>query len=427
MPTATRPILAAFAQRIPLVLLMCPLAAFDLIWGAEAPIPAGHLPLVSNSQLASTVVYRDPSANAALDWWRAIQALPKDGDPIWLRAKEALDGYPVALSENEMSLLSHPLRLLALGARNDYCVWGVNLVQEGFGAPLPQLGLFEKVIRLGLLRSLARGRDSAAAVDDLLLCLRSSRLAGGERPFMQEFAKAAWWERLSMKSAAQLAPSLPATERRRLQDSLPSLPPPVDVTTTLLSDWELVANTLAWMRSEPLGNRVASLTSDVTNVSSDVENVPVRPEFVNDDAIDRTLFLYPVELARLAEHWRRPMADRILPLKPAFSSGEEAPTFLVGFFWAGNAGALVDAKIAVQRLQFAAVLAFLEQGEVGLATHLDPVTGKPFKLVQDGTFRRLVAELPGLKDPVELWIGLRPPKNTNPDLPENKPEEANDF
>jgi hypothetical protein len=163
---------------------------------------------------------------------------------------------------------------------------------------------------------------------------------------------------------------------------------------------------LTKLRAMPVGKRLAYIQEMAFEISKFEK---FNQEWLSDTSIDVTLRQYPLEIARLAEHFRRPLADRIVPLKPTFSSGDQAPTPWFGVFWPElSKFAAVSVKHALQRQQLAAALAFLDQGEVGLTAQPNPLTGKPFMLVQKGGLRGLVADIPGNTIRLELWIGQRP-------------------
>ena len=387
--------------------LLGTLVTTTLMLGAEAP--PKPLAVVAAPPVAAGAPVLDPAANAALDWWRAIAVLPKDSDPIWKKEEARRTQQRVACTEAELALLRTPLELLALGAANTYCDWGVDLRGEAYNASLPHLGGFRKLIRLGLLRSQVRGpSEGAAAVDDLVLCLRSTRLCSTGSGLIISFLVAMSMESDCLATAARIAPGLPAAERQRLAAALDRLPM-LEAATALRGELEFIAGSITEMRSRPLLERAKFLSG---SGSGDSVLKRVQETVINrsDDAIDRSLRQLAEIAPRLDTYLRQPLAGRLMPFKPVFQGGAEMMTpMLNDLFPKLDSITKSEIRLATTRQQLVAALAFLDRGEAGLAAHPDPFTGKPFTLVQDGAFRRLVATSPALGNPLDLWIGPRPP------------------
>lgn len=396
--------------------LLGTLVTTTLLLGAEAP--PRPLAVAAAPPVTAGASVLDPAANAALDWWRAIAVLPKDSDPIWEKEQAARAGQTVVCTDAELALLRTPLDLLALGAGNSYCAWGVDQRVEGPGALLPQLSEFRRLIRLGLLRSQVHGPSGAAAtVDDLLLCLRSIRLCSTGSGSLISCLNGGSMEADCLTRAARVAPSLPATERQRLAAALDRLPPMLDVATALMGELEEMTGFLTKMRALPLLEHTKLLGSTMSTDGgvhwsshfSVLEQLQLMGT-VSDDDIDRSLRQLAEIAAPLEAYHRRPLAGRLTPFKPVFQGGAESMTPLLNkFFPELDVITKFEVRQATTRQQLAATLAFLDRGEAGLAAHPDPFTGKPFTLVQDGAFRRLVATSPALGKPLDLWIGPRPP------------------
>lgn len=374
-----------------------------LVLGAEPPPPASTAPV----PLATAPVPLDPSANAALDWWRAFEFLPKEDDPIWKLADKpnSLLPDPVANSVFTGDCLS--LRLLALGVANPYCDWGVDASSEGMGALLPHAGKMRSLVRLGLLRARwhAQRGEKHEAVDDLLTVLRTARLFSSRRPLLIDFMVSMGLESLTISTAGKIAPQLDAAQRQRLLAALPGLP--VGATTADALDGEIGA--VSWSVGQflaiPVEKRLHMLEG---LVGTSGEEKSFDASMVTDASLNSLLVAYPIEVARWKTLLRRPPAER-LRTEPMFTTGERAPHPLIDPL--APAWSMVGAseiRVLLLRDQLSAALDYLDRGEPALAGHLDILTGKPFQLEKTTTGFRLTASIPGQKKGAELTVGEAP-------------------
>jgi hypothetical protein len=206
----------------------------------------------------------------------------------------------------------------------------------------------------------------------------------------------------------------------------------VDLATALTGEWAMVTEFFTTgLLPLPLLERTKLVGSNITGGTTWSDNLPALEQLqlmgmVSDDAIDHTLRQIAEIAPQLDSYLRRPLAGRLMPFKPVFRGGAETMTpLLERVFPSLESLTKSEVRLVTTRQQLAAALAFLDQGEGGLAAHPDPFTGKPFALVQDGAFRRLVATSPALGNSLDLWIGPRPPDGaTSPATVEPQTQDA---
>lgn len=351
----------------------------------------------------------DPNANAALDWWRAIHFLGEDKDRLGKAGED--DPLKTALPDPALDALFADrvrcLDLLALGTAAPYCDWGLDARREGAGALLPYLQPMRRLGRLVLLRArwqAAKGQP-AAAVDDLLLGLRTARLLGGRTPVLMDVLVGSGIEGQGVTVAAALLPALDPPARQRLAAGLAVLPASATVAEALDGELHMAQWAVDTLLPLPPMKRVA-LFSQLGGGGSGLDALRLLPE-VSDEKLRVLPGLYRAELARWQAHLRRPPAER-LPLPEPWSGGK-APNALLETLMPAFAGV---AKRELQELQrramLAAALGRLEGGEGGLAAHPDPLTGRPFACEATPTGFRLTASVvPDLK-PAVLEVGQAP-------------------
>jgi RNA polymerase sigma factor (sigma-70 family) len=381
-----------------------------LVLGAEA-VPVPPPPRAAPSQVAA--VAPDPGRNAALDWWRGFEFLPKDDDPIW-RMATSPQGLPDPAAD---ALFVHPVRgldLLALGATRGYCDWGIEVEREGAAALLPYLGHMRKAIRLGGLRArwhALRG-EHAAAVADALACLRAARIYAGRRPLVIDVLAGYSMERSAMGVAGAVAPRLDGASRRELAAALAGLPAPAIAAAAMDQEIAMADAEVRRLRTLPSSERGAAVsalssTSQPQGPAAATE-LAAMAAATTDAGLERFLALYPVEIARQRAHLLDPLSARCRPLVPRYSSGDQPPQLLLGlFFPAVEQLAATEVRMLIQREQLAAALACLDEGDAALARHPDPVTGKPFRIERTATGFRLSATLPE-QQPIEFVVGDAP-------------------
>lgn len=396
---------ASFAAALILV-GTCLTAALSM--AGEAP-PAVIQPLVSTTVAAPL----DPAANAALDWWRAIDSLPKEGEPIWKLADDYGSRLPDPVADAMFGGgYCRPLDLLTLGAANPYCAWGVDVAQEGASALLPYLGKMRSLIRLGILRARwhAARDETTAALDDVLVCLRTSRLIAGRQPLFMDFLTGLSLEIQAINAAGSLAPRLDAGQRQRFSTALARLPAATET-------YECLGAQIAMMRAEigrllnmPPAERfraVRMLASNTINLPDEFDAMRLAVQ-MSDTGLKACLDALTVEVARWNTLLRLPSAERVRKMAP-FTTGEQPPHPLMILFtdiWPSIG--LSEVRLLLLREQLLTALDYLDRGEAGLTAHRDVLTGKPFRFQKTAGGFLLSADIPGEKRGAKLMVGEAP-------------------
>ena len=375
-----------------------------LLVSAETPPP----PPVPGPAPVAIVAPSDPSANAALDWWRAIDALPKEGEAIWKLADVASCPLPDPTADAMFQRSCRSLDLLALGAANSYCAWGVDTSQEGAGALLPYVGKMRSLVRLVILRArwhAARG-EQAEAVDDLLTVLRTARLFPGRQPLLIDYLVGLSCERLAIDAAGRIAPQLDTTQRQRLLAALPGLPAGTTAAEAMGAELGMVRCEIGRLLAMPLEQRVQAL-ANLTGKSGVLDTIAVAAQ-ATDASLKSCLEAFPIEIARWQALLRRPPGER-LRKEAMYTTGERAPHPLIDML-APAWGMIASNEVRglLLREQLLAALDYLGRGEPALADHLDVLTAKPFRFEKTASGFRLLADIPDLKQGATLVIGESP-------------------
>lgn len=378
--------------------------------GEPLPTPSSTPIAALVAENAAAVAEANPADNAALDWWRASMFIPSDTDPIWQKWKEVEAGKRISLTMEESERLSRPLRLLELGSQNSYCAWGID-IQEGPEALMQPFVAFRKLIHLGLLRIQAhRPGQAGQPVDDILTCLRASRIASGIAPTSIDFLFYLRCEEQVLRMTAQLAPELNPEERKRMLDGIAGLPVPTKLSACLAGELKLALHQLNAFRTQPEDGRIASAEMEMFSMTETFNaEDPDLDVMVTDASLNQALLYYPKEFSRVEEHWKLPFKLRQVPLNPAPGSMEGSSSPWIQLNWQGLKGLPIqEARLVVARELLAAALTYLDQGDAGLATHPDPLTGKPFQLIEKEGKRGLTAQIFDDHEPIIFWLG---PKN----------------
>jgi RNA polymerase sigma factor (sigma-70 family) len=380
-----------------------------LVLGAEPPPPASTAPV----PLATAPVPLDPSANAALDWWRAFEFLPEKDAPIWKLAEAPNSPLPDPTADSVFKGSCRSLGLLALGAANPYCAWGLDVSSEGAGGFAPHVGKMRPLVELGLLRARwhAQRGEKAEAVDDLLTVLRTARIFSSRRPLLIESLLGFSLESLAISIAGKIAPQLDTVQRQRLLAALPGLPGGSTIADALDGDLDMMRCEVTTLLAMPVGQRVSALIN-LTGQSGRIGVLGALGTWsqATDASLKALLVAYPLEIARWKSLLRRPPAERLRP-EPRFTTGDRAPHPLIDRLmpnWSSFAAS--EIRVLLLREQLSAALDYLDRGEPALAGHLDILTGKPFQLEKTATGFRLTASIPGQQKGAELTVGEASPE-----------------
>lgn len=401
---ATAMLIKSTALAVAGVILVGSCLSAALVMSAEPPPP---VPAPATVVAASL----DPSANAALDWWRAIVSLPNDSDPIWKLAEVPGSSLPDPIVDRMFSGSIQSLRLLTLGAANPYCAWGVD-GQEGAGAPLPYSHRMRSLVRLIILRARwhAQRGEKTEAVDDLLTALRTARLFSGRQPVLIDVLIGFACERLAIDVAGRIALQLDTAQRQRLLAALPQLPAGSTAADALDAELGMAHCVIGRMLAMPVEQRVLNWSglSDQFSKPGELETKAVAA-MTTDASLKSCLDAYGVEIARWRALLRRPPGER-LRKESLFTTGERAPHPLIDVLTpAWTLASTSEVRVLLLREQLLAALDYLDRGEPALADHLDVLTGKPFRFEKTATGFRLLADIPEEKQGATLVVGESPP------------------
>ncbi len=352
----------------------------------------------------------DPSANAALDWWRAMSLMPKEDEAIWKLADMSDSTLPDPVADEVFNRSCRSLDLLALGAANKYCAWGADVAEEGVRVVLPYHEKMRSLVRLAILRARwhAQRGDKAAAADDLLTALRTARLLPGRQPLVVDFLSGMGFERLAIDAAGRIASQLDATQRQRLLAALPGLPAATTAADTMDAEFGMVRCEIGRLLAMPEERRAQMLAQ-----FTELETIPLI-SLTPDDALRSCLALYHVEVARWQALLRRQPGERLLK-EPRFTTGERAPHPLIDLLAPSfDKIAPTEIRAMLLREQLRAALDYLDRGEPALADHLDILTAKPFRFEKTAGGFHLLADIPGTTQGATLMVGELPSASPAP-------------
>jgi hypothetical protein len=274
------------------------------------------------------------------------------------------------------ALFAKPLRcldLLALGAANDYCDWGVDARQEGYHASTIYLPGVAALARLALLRSrwqMVLGQQ-IAAVDDLLLALRTARMMIGRKPYFVDIIFSLGLEREAIGIAASQLAGYDSAARQHFVIGWGKLP--VSTTIDVTSESHCVRGVLESILALTPAQRTSFLASQYGLTAQTEAKMDL-----SDEALRPLTDLCHAELTRWEKHMKRPAAE-LLPLPTPWSDNKNR---LLAFILVERPlKSVVGSKMNQLRCQsmLLAGLARLADGEAGMAAHPDPLTGKPFQ------------------------------------------------
>lgn len=411
LPTASATALAAgvanamFAKSALLAAAAALLASASLAVVAAA---AGEAPAAAVSPPPAPAATLDPEANAALDWWRAMHALPAADSAIAQLAAAKRPRLPDPVADAYFTGQAWAVVLFVRGAAAPYCAWGIDGAQDGVHTLLPHISDFHRLHRLVLLRARwhAQRGEATAAVDDLIAGLRAVRLVAGLHPSLIEVMVAFSRESQAIATAAELAPGMPPEQRRRLAAALPILPArEIGDHLCLALDLELAVarRECGRLLGMPLTDRTAWIDGAGRPAAARAGDAAA----LSDDGIRAFIAGYPAEIARWQQHLRRPLGERLTPLAPPIPADDPAAHPLLRTLApAIDPLSAAEVRLLVRRALLVAALDVLERGDQALADHRDPVRGLPFRReAAEGGFR-LIAD--GAKEPIELPVGAAP-------------------
>lgn len=378
---------------------------------ADAPQQPAAIPSVMVTPPAR------PMANAALAWWRAIACLPERESPIMRLAAQPLKAtLPDPQADDYFNGPADALALLALGAAMPTCDWGVDAASEGMLARLPHLNRMRELLRLAGLRVCwcAAHHADAAAVDQLVIMLRTSRRMPGTRPALLACMVANSCTNIAIAIAAGVLPHLPDEQRHRLAVALGELPAAPTIADALDQELDQLRVLCTQLRELPAAQRGAR----AAHLLADVGNSPAVAQIdLSDAGLAAAERAYAVEIARWQTYLRLPPANRVQPITPLFSTGEQTPHALLACL-APSIGMLAQSELRdlllMAELQTAIACLAGDQA-AALAAHPAPLSGKPFRLEKTDHGFRLLAETPGLKLVPRLEVGaMTPPEEAPP-------------
>jgi hypothetical protein len=396
---------ASLAALVALLLVTGTVAGLLASAEASTPAPAASVPSSPSAPPPAAVASAtaaaplDPAANAALAWWQAITLAPGQADPVWALARSPKSLLPDATADACFNRPCQALDLLAKGAAEPYCEWGGDVRQDGAMMPLPYLNPMRDLVRLGVLRArwhAQRGED-AAAVDDLLVCMRVARLCAGRRPTMIGVLVGISTEAVAITCAARLAPQLAPEARRRLAAGIGALPE--GATMADAGDQEL--GLMQWDVDRLLAMPIAGRVQDRMLGAGDHEALTEAQ--ASDASLRACLADYRVDVARWQAHLRLPPGERVKPM-PAADAGPRHPLAqMLSPAW--EMVGTSEVRLLVAREQLRAALDQLDRGDAGLAAHPDPLSGKPFVLERSGGGFRLRSSIPNVNREAVLEVG----------------------
>jgi hypothetical protein len=384
----------------------------------------------------------DDPANAAPDWTKAIALAPGDADPIWKLADCARPTSPDATAATIAdACFAHSIAAFAAlvpGSRKAYCEW--SLLHDARQSTSPPFT--DRLLRLIHLLTLharwqALHGDGPAAVDDLLLAVRVATL-GSRHPFMVDVLNGQEYERPVMDAAGWVLPRLAPADRRRLATGWTTRSASADIATALDREQDNAMKGVAALRTLPKAERlhsglIALLWSlEQPTAQPDAEPRPIDPAWAemhcSDATLDDFLTNYPAEVARWKAWFLQPQAARLQPLSPHFTTGDTAINPMmnslgVPFLDQYNASAIA---IQLRRQMLTAAIDDLDSGAPGLATHPDPITGKPFTITILKQGFVLSTNIPHHVKPTRLVIGEASASEVV-DPPEPPPPPPPDF
>jgi hypothetical protein len=120
----------------------------------------------------------DPSANAALKYWRGFATMPKLSDAD---AQKLITNYlTMPLDESAREIVSkseYALKMMHYGAQLRNCDWGIDCDAEGVDALLPQMHAARTLATIAYLRARIRFNEGrqADAINDVIAALTMGR------------------------------------------------------------------------------------------------------------------------------------------------------------------------------------------------------------------------------------------------------------
>jgi RNA polymerase sigma factor (sigma-70 family) len=405
---------AAFGFAVIILGGSCTLAG--VLAAADAP-PAVVVVPVEPQTSASLSPASDASANAALDWWRAIDCMPDDTHLIWKLAEKPDSALPDPVADDLFSKVTPSLDLLAQGASDPYCDWGLDLELEVFQASMPYAMKMRKLIRLGALRArwqAARG-NGTAAVDDLSVCLRAGRLYAGRHAILMDKMLGFHCENMAMHAAGAIAPRLDAAQRRRFTTIINDLPAATSLAVIVDNECNLWRAFVRQLQALPLADRAKFFNQ----LGFDHLKFPKDELKLTDAYLQRSIDQIPIELERFKARLQLPIAERLKALEPTSATGEYLRLFTLASVEVFARGSI---RTLIRLEQLRAALAYLDRGDAGLGAYPDPLTGQPFRLEKTDTGFRLLVDIPGDEKPQVLIVG----EPTRAAIPDTLPAETPD-
>lgn len=171
------------------------------------------------------------ASNAALQYWQAIAALPTlNGDLAQAESEFATIAPNSTAAQHLIQASRHSLVLMRRGAEMTDCHWEVDFGEDGPGALILYLARLRQVGRLGVLKVRADFADQRwdEGIDNCVSLLRLSRHAA--QPALEVGVMVETWiESWVVDAIAAELPSMPLSTRRKLVESLMTIPPRVGV------------------------------------------------------------------------------------------------------------------------------------------------------------------------------------------------------
>jgi hypothetical protein len=383
--------------------------------------------LASGAEAPSAAITENPSdssANSALAWWRAFDAMPKEDHPVMKLAALEKCRLPDPVADAFFEQQSISLDLLALGAACPYCDWGISPQKEGPSAPLLYTYHLQPLIRLGILRArwhMVR-HEPGLAVDDLVACLRAARLMSGRHPLVIDYAKCSWLEGMIIDKTGGIVSQLPGELRHQLVIRLSNLPN--SVRAAEISEQEL-ANDLSIVRKvfgTPPKERAgfASLIDKLQGTSAKSGDALV----LTDDLMLKVQSVLPDEFKRGKEHLLLSPMERLKPLVPAFTQDDPSMLKVLKMLtpsWTQIAA--VEVRLLQKRQQLLAAIAYLDGAKDNLGLFPDVLTSAPFQLEQTAYGFRLFSDAQGQDARVELKVGELPFSDATSSPSGSRPED----
>jgi hypothetical protein len=389
--TATGPAVRAVGPGFEL----CDPATGEVIGTIPAPAPAD---IVSARAVTVTpaVAPGDARANAALAWYAACTCSPLHDNhyPLWKTLSAARRGPLPKDAPALLAYLEPALRLLARGADSAYCVWDPDDATVA-GDPFKRFLCMQRLIEVALLRARVELPTApAAAVDDLVTCLRATRRSIPARPTLADVQHANYQEREVIAWAAAMLPHLPAGERARFARAWADLPAAPAAADALPRELHLAQNRFRRLLAMSEDQRLAELRELLTGWSDPPAEADL-PGLVARSRLEACLAALPSLYADAGDRLRQPLAQRMPTLAPAVKDAVTGHP-VVEQVWVGVVSAgWQEGSVAVERAELTTALDCIEHGDAALADHGDPLAGKPFVLTPDGAgFVLALADMP---------------------------------